>query len=553
MQSGNSRKYLYLLPFVSTLTLIAGLWTGYFLSKHDNSSQARQKLDEVFEMIQDYYVDEVSMDSLVEMTIPELLKNLDPHSAYIPAKDRVAANRDLESSFFGVGIQFQMLNDTIYIVEVISGGAAESAGILAGDRIIAVDGENITGPEVTTDDVFKRLRGEKNTEVQLTVKRHNSPKPLSFDLIRTEIPVTPIDADYMLNDSTAYIRVSKFSDNTYTEFIKSLNKLYFNGARSLVLDLRGNGGGYMNPAVLMANEFFSDNSLLVMTRGRNFAENSVIPSDMNGSFSDMQIVVLIDEFTASASEIFSGAIQDNDRGLIVGRRSFGKGLVQRQFDMPDSSQFRLTVQRYFTPSGRCIQKDYAPGKINDYDAEIFNRYSNGEIFSADSVMMDSTKIHHTMNGRPVYGGGGIMPDVFVPSDTSGMSPYYIKILNGGLIQKYAYEYCDLNRDQLSEARNLKELLPKLPSDGVLLQSFVSYARNVGNVKPQWYYIEQSRKLIVNQIKAVIARDILGFSAYYEYLNATDPVVLEALRQLQKGNARYPILPDDGPTTIFRKE
>ena len=281
MQSGNSRKYLYLLPFVSTLTLIAGLWTGYFLSKHDNSSQARQKLDEVFEMIQDYYVDEVSMDSLVEMTIPELLKNLDPHSAYIPAKDRVAANRDLESSFFGVGIQFQMLNDTIYIVEVISGGAAESAGILAGDRIIAVDGENITGPEVTTDDVFKRLRGEKNTEVQLTVKRHNSPKPLSFDLVRTEIPVTPIDADYMLNDSTAYIRVSKFSDNTYTEFIKSLNKLYFNGARSLVLDLRGNGGGYMNPAVLMANEFFSDNSLLVMTRGRNFAENSVIPSDMN--------------------------------------------------------------------------------------------------------------------------------------------------------------------------------------------------------------------------------------------------------------------------------
>ncbi len=538
--SGSDRKYLFMLPLVGALMLIAGMWIGVFLSKHDQSSAARQKLSDVFDMIQDYYVDDVSLDSLVELTIPELLKNLDPHSSYIPAKDRMTANRDLESSFYGVGIQFQMLNDTVYIVEVISGGAAESAGVLSGDRIIAVDGEDITGPEISTEDVFKRLRGEKNTEVQITVKRHNSPKPLVFDLVRVEIPVTPIDASYMINDSTGFIRVSKFSDNTYTEFLKSLNQLRFSGAKSLILDLRGNGGGYMNPAVLMANEFFAEPAILVMTRGRNFAENSVLPADMTGAFPEMELVVLIDEFTASASEIFSGAIQDNDRGLIIGRRSFGKGLVQRPFEMPDSSEFRLTVQRYFTPSGRCIQKDYSPGKTNDYDAEIFNRYSNGEIFSADSIQPDSTKIHYTMHGRPVYGGGGIMPDVFVPSDTSGVTPYYIKVVNGGLIQKYAYEYCDLNRDQLSEAHTLKELLAQLPSDGVLLQSFVNYARNVGNIKAQWYYIEQSRSLIVNQIKAVIARDILGFNAYYEHINTTDPVVAEALRRLRSGEAAFPV-------------
>ncbi len=536
----DNRKYMLWLPAVATIFLIIGLWLGRALDGRHPDSEARQKLNEVFDIIESRYVDPVDFDSLVELTIPELLHNLDPHSSYIPADKRVAASRDLEGSFYGIGIQFQMINDTLYVLEVINGGGADEAGMQPGDRIIEVDGENIAGVNADDEHLFSLLRGEKDTHVKLGVKRHNTPGLVTFDIVRAEVPVSPIDASYMLNDSTGYIRLGKFSENTYGEFLTVLGQLRFDGAKNYVIDLRGNGGGYMNPAVLVANEFLEPDRIIVMTKGRNTSDHSILMSDGMGGFTNEKIVVLIDEFTASSSEILTGAIQDNDRGLVVGRRSFGKGLVQSPFELPDSSEFRLTVQRYYTPSGRCIQKTYKPGHNGEYETEIFDRYDRGEIFTADSVRVDSTLIFKTTTGRPVYGGGGIIPDVFVPSDTTGVTSYYIKVANAGLLRKFAYEYADLNRDTLNESRNVDEMLAKLPADNVLLQSFVNYANNKGGIAPRWYYINISAKLIVNQIKALIARDIVGMDGYFQVVNATDPVVNEALRQLTEGGADFPL-------------
>lgn len=531
---------MHWLPLTAAIFLVGGIWAGAYLSRHDSSRAGRQKLDQVFEIIDQYYVDEVSADSLIELTLPELLRNLDPHSAYIPRDERLAANRDLEGSFFGIGVSFQIINDTIYVLEVINGGAAEEAGLLAGDRIIEVDGENIAGTGVTENDVFSRLRGAEGTTVEVTVKRHNTPAPIKYTLTRGEVPVSPIDASYMINDTTGYLRLGKFSDNTYTEALTTLVQLRYLGAKSFILDLRGNGGGYMLPAVRVANEFLQPERIIVSTKGRSMADNRTIYADGSGAFQDEKLIVLVDEFSASSSEILSGAIQDNDRGLIIGRRTFGKGLVQQSFELPDSSEFRLTVQRYYTPSGRCIQKQYTPGHSYDYESEVYSRYNHGEIFSADSIKVDSTQIFSTTTGRMVYGAGGIIPDIFVPSDTSGVTSYYIKVANAGLLRKFAYEYADLNRDRLNESENTADMLSRLPADYVLLQSFVNYANTKGGIAPRWYYINISAPLIVNQIKALIARDILGLDGYFEVVNQSDPVVLEALRQLESGGADFPV-------------
>lgn len=536
----NNRKYMLWLPLTAAVFLVAGMALGNYISVADPDVGARQKLNKVFDIISESYVDEVSADSLVELALPELLNNLDPHSAYIPKSERMAVSRDLEGSFYGIGIQFQMMNDTLYILEVINGGAAEEAGILAGDRIIAVDGDNIAGVGVNENDIFSRLRGPEGTQVEVTVARHSSPRPLVFNLVRAQVPVSPIDASYMLNDSVGFVRLSKFSDNTFVEALTTFSQLRHLGAKAFILDLRGNVGGYMAPAVLVANEFLGAEDIIVSTRGRSMGDNRTLYADGSGTFRNEKLVVLVDEFSASSSEILSGAIQDNDRGLIVGRRTFGKGLVQQPFELPDSSELRLTVQRYYTPSGRCIQKKYTPGKQGDYEIEVYDRYNHGEIFSADSIRVDSAEIFATRSGRRVYGGGGIIPDIFVPSDTTGVTSYFIKVANAGLLRKFAYEYADLNRDKLSESENTAEMLSKLPSDYVLLQSFVNYANIKGGVAPRWYYINISASLIVNQIKALIARDILGLDGYFEVVNATDPVVQEALKQLRNGGADFPL-------------
>lgn len=525
------------LPVTAAVFLIAGLWLGRSFDFAHSDTSARAKLNEVFDIIEARYVDPVDFDSLVELAIPEMLSNLDPHSVYIPASERTAFNRELEGSFYGVGIQFQMMNDTLYVLEVIAGAGADEAGLLPGDRIIEVDGKNIAGVEASTEYLYSLLRGDKDTKVNVKLLRHSSPTPLAYEITRGEVPVSPIDASYMLSDTIGYIRLGKFSENTYPEFLATLGQLRYDGAKAFVVDLRSNGGGYMNPAVLIANEFLPAGRKIVETKGRNSSDNNILISDGLGSFVDEPLVVLIDEFTASSSEIFAGAMQDNDRALIVGRRSFGKGLVQAQFELPDSAQFRLTVQRYYTPSGRCIQKTYTPGKNNDYQNEILSRYDRGEIFSQDSVRVDSTLIFYTMAGRPVYGGGGIIPDAFVPSDTSGVTSYYLKVANAGLIRKYAYEYADLNRESLSEAHDTAEMLSMLPSDGVLLNSFVRYADKAG-IAPRWYFINQSAALIVNQIKALIARDIVGMDGYFEVVNTTDPVITEALQQLADPSALH---------------
>lgn len=520
------------LPFVLAVTLVCGMLLGCLLStNHRLSTTGVGKLEYVMRLINENYVDEVDMDSLVEMTIPLLLKNLDPHSTYVAASDYENANNELESKFSGIGISFQIYNDTLSVVEVITGGPAEKVGVLPGDRIVKVDDKNIAGTGITEDDVFSMLRGKKGTKVNITVKRNNSKKPVTFDIIRDDIPVESVDAYYMMDKKTGYIKVSRFARNTYEEFRVALATLQGQGAEDFIIDLRNNGGGYMEPAILMVNEFLPSGREIVSTVGRNASVDQYVCSDGTGAFQDCGVVVLINEFSASASEIFTGAIQDNDRGWVVGRRSFGKGLVQSPILLPDSSEVRLTIQRYMTPSGRCIQKDYKPGANGDYDLELINRFNNGEMQSADSTKLNLADKYTTYGGRTVYGGGGIMPDYFVPEDTAGITSYYASVLNAGLLMKYAYEYVDGNRTDLSKAKTTAQLLKRLPPDDVLLRDFVAFAASNG-VPARWYYINISTPLIVNHLKALIARDVFGVQAYYEVLNPTDSTVQQALKYVR---------------------
>ena len=527
-----SRLYVWA-PLIGAVLFVGGLWVGYLIAGGDRMTPGQEKLQDIYRIIEEEYVDEISTDSLIEMTIPELLKNLDPHSMYIARKDLDRVNRDLESSFYGVGIQFQLMSDTICVVEIVPGGPAERAGMMAGDRIVAVDGRPMTGKKITTDDVLSTLRGDKDTKVTLTVRRSGSHKPLKFELTRGEIPSKSVTASYMTDGDIGYVRVSKFAQNTYAEFLQAINSLRTRGAKSFILDLRGNSGGLLDQAILMANEFLDPYSPIVATKGRNELENANWVADGTGTFNDVPLIVLTDEFSASSSEIVTGAIQDNDRGLVIGRRTFGKGLVQRAITLPDSSQMRLTVQRYYTPSGRCIQKTFTRGENDSYESEILDRYANGEIFSADSIKFDPAKVFSTAGGRKVYGGGGITPDVFIPSDTTGYSSSYLAVANAGLLQKFAYEYADLNRAELSKAKDVQQLLRKLPGRDILLSAFVRYAVTNG-VPARWYYINISANLIVNQLRALIAGDILGTNAYYEIFNANDPAVRRAVEEIHSG-------------------
>lgn len=522
-----------LLPCLGVLLLAVGVSIGWFWGGGLHKSSAQDKLNQIFDLISDQYVDEIDQDSLIELTIPELLQNLDPHSVYIPVTELERVNRELESSFFGIGVQFQILTDSVCVVEVVSGGPAERVGVLPGDRIIEADGKKLTGKDVTNDQVFSTLRGAKDTQVTITVKRSTSHTPIKFTITRGEIPSTTVDAAYLIDGNIGYVRVMKFAGSTHSEFLQAMNGLRVKGATSFIVDLRSNSGGLLDQAILIANEFLPPMSPIVNVSGRIEKDNANWLADGTGIFLNEPVVILTDEFTASSSEIVSGALQDNDRALIVGRRSFGKGLVQRQIALPDSSEIRLTVQRYYTPSGRCIQKDYTRGHNSGYDTEILDRYTNGEIFNVDSVKLDETKIFRTLGGRKVYGGGGIMPDVFVPSDTSCVTSYYLNVVNNGLINKFAYEYADLNRADLSTAKTTSQLLAKLPPADILLRAFTRYAAENG-VPQRWYYINISTPLILTQLRALIARDILGMTSYFEIVNETDLTVLEAVKQIRNG-------------------
>lgn len=526
-------------PLVISIAIVLGIVIGNYISTKKFTLDKDRKINAVLNLIQSEYVDSIDVKDLVEQAIPAIIGNLDPHSYYIPASDIRAENEKLDGSLSGIGVSFFMMNDTANVDQVIPNGPAEKVGMLAGDRIISVNGESIVGGTLTAEGIRSKIRGEKGTKVKIGVKRNSSKKTLTFTITRDDIPMNTVDVSYMIDDKTGYIKIAQFGKNTYDEFFAALSKLKKDGASRYIVDLRGNPGGYMEMAILMVNEFLEQGELIVYTKGRKEREDIQVWSDDQGSFHDAQVAVLIDEYSASASEIMAGALQDNDRGLVVGRQSFGKGLVQKQIYLPDSSAIRLTIARYYTPSHRCIQKDYKLGDEDDYSKELYDRYSHGELYSADSIKVDKSKIFRTANGRIVYGGGGIVPDIFVPNDTTGVTTYYRAVANLGLLQQYVYTYVDINRDQLKNVKTVKQLMGMMPSDDALTYDFVCYARDNG-VPMRWYYINLSRSLIARQLRALVIRDVLGTEEFYRYYNRTDKTVNAALKALNDGKGKFPI-------------
>uniref|UniRef100_UPI0040277B41 S41 family peptidase n=1 Tax=Candidatus Limisoma sp. TaxID=3076476 RepID=UPI0040277B41 len=526
-------------PLVISIAIVLGIVIGNYISTKKFTLDKDRKINAVLNLIQSEYVDSIDVKDLVEQAIPAIIGNLDPHSYYIPASDIRAENEKLDGSMSGIGVSFFMMNDTANVDQVIPNGPAEKVGMLAGDRIISVNGESIVGGTLTAEGIRSKIRGEKGTKVRIGVKRNTSKKTLTFTITRDDIPMNTIDVSYMLDDKTGYIKIAQFGKNTYDEFFAALSKLKKDGASRYIVDLRGNPGGYMEMAILMVNEFLEQGELIVYTKGRKEREDIQVWSDDQGSFHDAQVAVLIDEYSASASEIMAGALQDNDRGLVVGRRSFGKGLVQKQIYLPDSSAIRLTIARYYTPSHRCIQKDYTLGDEDDYSKELYDRYTHGELYSADSIKVDKSKIFRTANGRIVYGGGGIVPDIFVSNDTTGITTYYRAVANLGLLQQYVYTYVDINRDQLKNVKTVKQLMGMMPSDDALTYDFVCYARDNG-VPMRWYYINLSRSLIARQLRVLVIRDVLGSEEFYRYYNRTDNTVNAALKALNDGKGKFPI-------------
>jgi len=485
------------------------------------TSSAAAKLESLLYHIDRMYVDSVQHDKLVDAAIVSMLEELDPHSIYIPKEDLEEVNEPLKGNFEGVGIQFNLVRDTIYVVDAIPGGPSERLGIRAGDRVIAIDKENVAGIGLKNSDVMKRLRGKKGTKVEVSILRRGEPAPLDFTITRDKIPIFSVEASYMAAPKVGYIKVSRFSATTMKEFREKLDQLKAQGMEDLILDLQGNGGGYLRTAIEMADEFLGDRKLIVYTEGRTSPRDDTYAT-REGRFEKGRLVVLVDEGSASASEIVSGAIQDWDRGLVVGRRSFGKGLVQRPVMLPDGSAVRLTVSRYFTPSGRCIQKPYDEG-VEAYARERMDRLAKGELMHADSIHgLDTTK-YYTVNKRVVYGGGGIMPDVFVPIDTTHSSKYFGQLVRKGVLNTFALSYVDRERDALAAA---------YPDVTAFLKGFnvtpelMAGLREAAEKEGITYDAEQegiSRELIGLRFKALIARDLWDTSAYWQVINAENPV------------------------------
>ena len=535
MKNNNTR----FIPFLLAICLIAGIAIGTFYANHFSGNKlgiintSSNKLNALLRIIDDQYVDTVNMGELVEEAMPQILSELDPHSSYIPAKDLEAVNADLKGSFSGIGIQFTIQNDTIHVNSVIQGGPSEKVGLMAGDRIVEVDDSAFVGKIVTNSEAMKRLKGEKGSKVKLGVYRPGEKDLLHFTVIRGNIPVKSIDAAYMINKKVGYIKVNKFGETTYPELLIALAKLNQKNCEGLIVDLRGNTGGYMAAAIQMVNEFLPNNRLIVYTQGRKSPREDY-NSNGTGSNQKMPLVVLVDEGSASASEIFAGAIQDNDRGTIVGRRSFGKGLVQQPIEFSDGSAIRLTIARYYTPSGRCIQKPYEKGKESEYELDLLARYEHGEFFSADSIKQDETEVYHTRLGRPVYGGGGIMPDIFVPQDTTGMTSYFRMAANRGLIIRYTFDYTDQNRSTLQKYDTPEKTEAYLKGQN-LLNKFAAWAEKKG-LKRRNNLMMKSRRLFEMSLYGNIIYNMLGMEAYVEYLNESDKTVLKAVEILEKGES-----------------
>ena len=530
------------MPLLMAVCVAFGIVIGTFYANHFSGNRLNiinsgsNRLNNLLHIIDDQYVDNVNIDSLVDKAIPQILSDLDPHSVYITAKDMQAANDELKGSFSGVGIEFNIREDTLHVQNVIKNAPAERAGLLAGDKVVSIDGKPFVGKTVSNDEAMRRLKGPKDTKVRIGVLRYGHKKPLEFTVTRGDIPQKSITATYMLDDDTGYIRIKNFGERTYPDMLIALAKLSQEGCKNLVIDLRDNTGGFLQSAVQMANEFLPKNKLIVYTQGRKSQRQDYV-SDGKGSYQRMPLVVLINEGSASSSEIFAGAMQDNDRATVIGRRSFGKGLVQQQMGFTDGSLIRLTIARYYTPSGRCIQKPYTTGDAADYEQDIYSRYQHGEFFSQDSIK-HTGPAYHTGIGRLVYGGGGITPDIFVGEDTIGVTSYFKQAAMSGLILQFAYNYTDNNRQKLAKYKTLKELTDYLGKQNVVEQ-FASYADKHG-LQRRNLMIRKSHKMLSRFIISRIVYNMLDDEAWTQYLNEDDRVITAALKVF-KNNAAFPKL------------
>lgn len=518
------------LPLFLSIAIAAGIFIGANMTSSTKGAsdlaKSLHKFREILNYVDNNYVDEVETEDLVEKAITDMLEELDPHTAYIPKEEQEYSRSQLEGNFDGIGIEYNIFRDTIYVVAPLSGGPSERVGLLTGDKIIKVDDENVAGIGIKTRGVLDRLRGPKGTQVTVSILRKNNDDLLDFDIIRDKIPQFSVDASYMIDNEIGYIKVNRFTATTYDEFKSALDKLDEQGLQKLILDLTGNPGGYMSMAIQMADEFLPGDPMIVFTKGKEFRYNQEHRAGSAGLFEDRPLIVLIDEGSASASEIVSGAIQDNDRGLVVGRRSFGKGLVQMPIDLSDGSELRLTISRYYTPSGRSIQRSYEGGK-DDYYSDIYNRYSSGELYNADSIHQNDTLKYQTAKGRTVYGGGGIMPDYFIPMDTAGNSTYLNKLFTTNAIREYSLTYSDNNRAKL-ESDGFDKYFEDFEVTEKMLKDLVVVAEESGLVYNDKQF-KHSKDLIKLYLKAQIARGVWNNDGFYPVYNQSNEIYMQAIQ------------------------
>jgi carboxyl-terminal processing protease len=532
-----SNKFNKWQPFIYALVLSIGLAMGIFL-RPAGSVQTfigkSDKFSELLSIIDQSYVDTVDKDVLEEETLNEMLHNLDPHSVYIPASELKVANEQLEGNFEGIGVEFNIIDDTIMVVSALNGGPAQELGILPGDRIVKVDSIRVAGNGITSEKVFKLLRGKGGSKVKVQIYRSGEKQLIPFTITRGTIPIYSVDAWRMLDKETGYIKVSRFAENTHDEFMAAFNELKAQNLQNLVLDLRGNPGGYLKTAIDLADEFLEDAKLIVYTQGRS-KPRTEYSAERKGVFEKGKLVVLIDEGSASASEIVSGAIQDWDRGMVIGRRSFGKGLVQEPYELSDGSALRLTVSRYYTPSGRCIQKDYSDK--DKYDHELYERYANGELESEGTqTIFDSTPFFTKRLNRPVFGGGGIYPDKFVAIDTSYNSQFIMKVISKGLIGKFSYEYLDAHRKEITAIKDLTSYVNGYQISQKVFEDFIAFVVKNEVQSPNKEEKKRSEKFIKLQLKALVARQIWRDQGFFAVVQTEDKAIAAALNAIMQNQA-----------------
>jgi carboxyl-terminal processing protease len=536
MSEIKNTKWIVRLPIIIAITLAGGIFIGakmFSTSTNGNDlNKSANKFRDILFYINSEYVDTVNTEQLTEDAINKMLEKLDPHSVYIPPKDYEMAKAQLEGDFEGVGIEFQIIKDTLLVVTPISGGPSEAVGLQAGDKIVKVDDKSVSGltPKMSNQDVFKYLRGKKGTKVKVSILRRNTKNLLDFTITRDKIPTFSVDVAFMVDKETGYIKVNRFAANTYIEFKKGLTDLKAKGMKKMILDLRGNPGGYMDRATNMADEFLDGNKLIVFTKAKQPRYTNETRAYINGDFEKGAVIVLIDEGSASASEIVSGALQDNDRALIVGRRSFGKGLVQMPIPLSDNSELRITISRYYTPSGRSIQKSYSKGD-EDYNMDLYNRYKHGEFFIADSIKFDKTLQYKTTKGRTVYGGGGIMPDIFIPRDTSMLSPYLNELFNKGIIREYTLEYIFQNKKAM-EKMTFEQYQKTFNISESMLKELIALGEK-NDAKFVEKDFARSKDYIKNQLKALIARGFWKNEGFYPIFLEKDEVFNQAIKLFDK--------------------